>query len=68
MGKVYSIKSLLLLGKCHLSQNPPANIDQECQAFQRALKSEQISLCSFRTFIAPLIRSLCVFRLTKDVE
>lgn len=65
--KVYSIKSLLLLSKCHLSQNPPANIDQESQAFQWAPKSEWISLCTFRTFIAP-VTSLYVVRLAKDAK
>ena len=40
IGKVYSIKSLLLLSKCHLSPNSAANIDKESQAFQRVTKSE----------------------------
>lgn len=60
IGKVYSIKSLLLLSKCHLSPNSPANIDKESQAFQRVTKSEWISLCSFSTFIAPVKMSLCI--------
>lgn len=60
IGKVYSIKSLLLLSKCHLSPNSPANIDKESLAFQRVTKSEWISLCIFSTFIAPIKTSLCV--------
>lgn len=40
IGKVYIIKSLLLLSKYHLSPNPPANIDQEFEDFQQAPKSE----------------------------
>lgn len=58
IGKVYSIKSLLLLSKCHLLWNRPANIDQESQAPQSTAKSERISLEGFRTFIAPVTTSL----------
>lgn len=58
IGKVYSIKSLLLLSKCHLTPNLPANIDQDSQTPQRASKSEWISLCAFRKFIASVTTSL----------
>lgn len=49
-------------------QNPPANIDQESQAFQWAPMSEWILLWRFKTFIAPATTSLYAVRVIKIVE